>query len=142
MLITSPIGESASRFIAEQAIQTMRAYSGDEKVTSVHLLLRNDSLKNLHYISIMVTHPERRKCQRFLLTLGGTLHWILCELLVLTLMAQDWDPNNTRLTSSKLEPRMVAQNPPVRKTAFSNGIQADKNNYAWERENEMKTEPS
>lgn len=78
----------------------------------------------------MVTHPERTRYQKIPLTLGGTRHRILCELLVVMLMAQDWDPNNTRLISSKLEPRIVAQSPPVMKTAFQVGYTAiwtDKN---------------
>lgn len=68
----------------------------------------------------MVTYPERR-CQKIPLTLDGTLHWILCELLVVTLMTQDWDPNNTRLTLSKPEPRTVAQRPPAKKQYFQMG---------------------
>lgn len=90
---------------------------------SVNLVLRNDPLRTLHIINctlIMVTYPERR-CQKIPLTLDGTLHWILCELLVVTLMTQDWDPNNTRLTLSKPEPRTVAQRPPAKKQYFQMG---------------------
>lgn len=40
------------------------------------------------------------------------------------LMAQDRDPNNTRLTSSKPEPWMVAQSPPAINQAFSDGMKS------------------
>ena len=58
---------------------------------SVNLVLRNDPLRTLpiiNYMLIMINYPERR-CQKIPLTLDGTLHWILCELLVVTLMTQD-----------------------------------------------------
>ena len=74
----------------------------------------------INYTLIMVIYPERR-CPKIPLTLDGTLHWTLRELLVVTLMTQDWDPNNTRLTLSKPDPRMVAQRPPVKKQPFQMG---------------------